>query len=44
MQRTQIYITENQSTKLKEKAKEIGISLSELIRRIFDGYIDNDTK
>ena len=42
MQRTQIYITANQSVKLKEKAKEIGISLAELMRRIFDNYLDND--
>ena len=39
MKRTQIYITENQSIKLKEEAKELGISLAELIRRILDSYL-----
>lgn len=40
MKRLQIYLTERQSVVLKEKAKNIDISLAELIRRILDRYID----
>lgn len=39
MKRTQICLTEKQSVTLKEEAKELGISLAELIRRILDSYI-----
>ena len=42
MKRLQIYLTERQSAVLKEKAKNIDISLAELIRRILDRYIDKD--
>lgn len=39
MKRTQICLTENQSSTLKEEAKQLGTSLAELIRRILDRYI-----
>ena len=42
MKRTQIYLTIIQMKKLKQKALDKGISLSELIRRILDNYLDND--
>ena len=44
MKRTQIYITINQSERLKERAEKIGISVSELIRRILDEYLEEDSK
>ena len=40
MKRTQIYLTEVQMKKLSERAKGQGISLSELIRRVLDEYIE----
>ena len=40
MKRTQIYLTKQEAIKLKEKAQIIGISKSELIRRIIDLYLD----
>ena len=42
MKRTQIYLTIIQMKKLKQKALDKDISLSELIRRILDYYLDND--
>ena len=42
MKRTQIYLTIIQMKKLKQKALDKDISLSELIRRILDNYLDND--
>lgn len=40
MKRTQIYLTDNQMVLLDKKAQEIGISKSELIRRVLDDYIN----
>ena len=42
MKRTQIYLTIIQMKELKQKALDKDISLSELIRRILDNYLDND--
>lgn len=42
MKRTQIYLTIFQMKKLKQQALDKDISLSELIRRILDSYLDND--
>ena len=40
MKRTQIYLTKQEVTKLKKEAQGLGISKSELIRRIIDLYLD----
>jgi len=40
MHHTQIYLTFIQMEKLKEKSNNLGISLSELIRRILDNYLE----
>lgn len=42
MKRTQMYLTENQTILLNKKAQEVGISKSELIRRILDNYINKE--
>ena len=42
MKRTQIYLTEQEVIKLKEKSQDLGISKSELIRRIIDLYLDKE--
>lgn len=42
MKRTQIYLTKREIVKLKKKAQKIGISKSELIRRIIDLYLDKE--
>jgi predicted DNA binding protein len=39
MNRTNIYLSEPQQAQLKIMAKELGISVSELIRRIIDKYL-----
>ena len=39
MKRTQIYLTERQKEVLKAKSDILGISISELIRRILDDYV-----
>jgi hypothetical protein len=44
MHRTNIYLTDRQMTELKKEAKKIGISLAELIRRIFDAHIEKAGK
>ena len=44
MERTQIYLTKNEKKEIKKEANEIGISKSELIRRIIDLYIDEKNK
>lgn len=44
MKRTQIYLTKQEVIKLKKKAQKIGISKSELIRRIIDLYLDKENK
>ncbi len=41
MKRTQIYLTEKEKKTIKEYSTELGISKSEMIRRIIDLYIDN---
>jgi hypothetical protein len=40
MHRTNIYLTERQMMELKKEAKKTGITLAELIRRIFDRHLD----
>ena len=40
MERTQIYITEKQQKKLKKMSKDTGLSMSELIRRALDEYLN----
>ena len=40
MKRLQMYFTKRQIEKLSKKAKETGISLSELVRRILDKFLD----
>ena len=42
MKKIQMYLTENELEKLRKEAINIGISLSELIRRILDVYIDKE--
>ena len=41
MNRTQIYLSDNEQNSLKKEAEILGISKSELIRRILDEYISN---
>jgi predicted DNA binding CopG/RHH family protein len=36
MKRIDVYITEKQDSAIKEKAKDIGISFSEMLRRLID--------
>ena len=40
MKRTQIYLTERQIEILNKESDNKGLSLSELIRRIIDGYLE----
>jgi len=42
MKRTQIYITNRQHKVLSEEATKKGVSLSEIIRRVLDIYIDTE--
>lgn len=44
MKKSLISMTERQVRQLKRKAREIGISVSELIRRIIDEYFDKKDK
>jgi predicted DNA binding CopG/RHH family protein len=44
MKRTNIYLTERQIKELKKQATKIGISTSELIRRILDQYLNSTQK
>jgi len=44
MNRTQIYLTDNEHSYLKKEANKIGISKAELIRRILDNYIKKERK
>ena len=44
MKRIQIYLTKRQLSKMKQKSYDLGISTSELIRRILDRYIDDETE
>lgn len=44
MNRTQIYLTEKQMKFLKEVSNNDDISISELIRRILDSYIQEQKK
>ena len=41
MRRTQICLTEKQHVILTNKAKDIGISLAELLRRIIDSHLES---
>jgi hypothetical protein len=42
MKKIQVFLADRQTEILKEKAGEIGISLSEMIRRIVDNTINQD--
>lgn len=47
MKRLNFYITEKQEKSLKKESEKIGITLSELFRRIFDDHIgkkNNDSQ
>jgi hypothetical protein len=44
MKRKDIYLSEVQIKLLAKEAKVLGISLSELIRRILDWYIESEVK
>ena len=43
LKRTNINITEVEHIFLSKKSEEKGLSMSELIRRILDEYIENET-
>ena len=40
MKRTNIYLSNGQGEKLKERSKNLGLSVSEIIRRIIDDYLE----
>jgi hypothetical protein len=40
MDRTNIYLSKPQKVALEKLAKEKGLSVAELVRRIIDGYLD----
>ena len=40
--RTNIYLTDSEQVYLRKAAKKIGITVAELIRRILDGWIEED--
>lgn len=44
MIRTQICLTKIEKEKLQKEAKEMGISMADLIRRILDDYFCNKEK
>ena len=44
LRRTNIYLTENETKKLSLIAKEKGISVAELIRRILDDWLEKYEK
>jgi hypothetical protein len=44
MNRTQIYLSDKEQNSLKKEAEILGISKSELIRRILDEYISKEEK
>ena len=44
MERTQIYFTEKEHKFLKKKAYENDTSMSEVIRKIIDDYIEKEGK
>jgi predicted DNA-binding protein len=44
MKRTQLYLPEYQHQALKKVADKKGTTISEIIRRIVDDYIDNNDK
>lgn len=39
MKRTNIYLSSGQSEELKKISKSLGLSMSEIIRRVIDGYL-----
>ena len=41
MKRKQVYLTKRQVLEIKQRSSNIGISSSELIRRILDNYLDS---
>jgi len=41
MIRTQICLTKKEKEQLQKEAKEMGISMADLIRRILDKYLEN---
>jgi hypothetical protein len=44
MIRTQICLTKKEKEKLQNEAKEMGISMADLIRRILDNYLKGDNQ
>jgi predicted DNA-binding protein len=42
MQRTNIYLTENQMKRLKALSKKKGVSVAELIRRVLDEWLEKE--
>jgi len=44
MERTQIYFTKKEKEFFKEEARELGIPMAELIRRVLDNYIEKNEK
>lgn len=44
MQRTNIYLAVQQLTRLKALSKQVGVSVSELIRRAIDLFIEKTNK
>ncbi|MBN1654152.1 MAG: CopG family transcriptional regulator [Deltaproteobacteria bacterium] len=43
MFRTQVYLTEDERKRLRERAKRLGRSQSELLREAVDQYLDRDS-
>lgn len=44
MKRTQVYLPETMTKKLDEMAVKKGVSRSEIIRRIIEGYLEKKEK
>jgi hypothetical protein len=42
MQRTNIYLTENQMKRFKALSKKKGVSVAELIRRVLDQWLERE--
>jgi predicted DNA-binding protein len=42
MQRTNIYLTENQMKRFKALSKKKGVSVAELIRRVLDQWLEKE--
>jgi predicted DNA-binding protein len=44
VKRTNIYLTENQAKQFKKLSRQRGITVSELIRRVLDQWLENQSK